>query len=93
MTEGTFTLVGWRHLPVEPSDLGTIARDAMPEFQQLFVAGYDGMDMERRAFILRKRIEHEVPGIYFASLSSRTIVYKGMLTAPQVRAFFPDLAK
>ena len=85
------TLLGWRELPHDPSDLGNMARDAMPEFHQLFVGGYDGIELERRAFILRKRIEHEVEGVYFASLSSRTIVYKGMLTAPQVRPFFPDL--
>ncbi len=85
------TVLGWRDLPVDPSELGSIALAAMPGFQQLFVAGYEGMDLERRAFILRKRIEHEVAGVYFPSFSSRTIVYKGMLTAPQVGPFFPDL--
>ncbi len=69
----------------------------MPDFHQVFVAGradrdpIHGMALERRAFILRKRIEHEVEGVYFPSLSARTVVYKGMLTAPQVRIFFPDL--
>jgi glutamate synthase (NADPH/NADH) large chain len=48
-------------------------------------------ELERRAFCLRKRAEHEA-GVYFASLSSRTIVYKGMLTAPQLESFYPDLS-
>ena len=71
-----------------------IARGAMPSFHQIFLAsrsGATGLDLERRAFILRKRIEHEIPGTYFPSLSSRTVIYKGMLTAPQVEVFFPDL--
>jgi glutamate synthase (NADPH/NADH) large chain len=50
-----------------------------------------GLALDRRVFCLRKRAEHET-GVYFASLSSRTIVYKGMLTALQLEAFFPDLA-
>jgi glutamate synthase (NADPH/NADH) large chain len=85
------TLLGWRDLPIDSSDLGTMALEAMPEFHQIFVGGFDGMDLERRAFILRKRIEREVEDVYMPSLSSRTIVYKGMLTAPQVRHFFADL--
>ncbi len=48
--------------------------------------------LERRAFLLRKRIEHEVEGVYFPSLSSRTFVYKGMLTAPQLGKYYQDLS-
>jgi glutamate synthase (NADPH/NADH) large chain len=84
-------LLGWREVPVDPSDLGRVARDAMPEIHQIFVGGYEGMDLERRAFILRKRIEREVEGTYLPSLSARTVIYKGMLTAAQVRPFFCDL--
>ena len=50
-----------------------------------------GIDLDRRAFCLRKRAEHEA-GVYFASLSARTITYKGMLTAPQLEPFYPDLS-
>ena len=50
-----------------------------------------GLDLDRRAFCLRKRAEHEA-GVYFASLSARTITYKGMLTAPQLEPFYPDLS-
>ena len=66
-------------------------------FRQLFVAPATsparrtGLDLERRAFCLRKRAEHAT-GVYFPSLSPRTIVYKGMLAEPQVEAFYPDLA-
>ena len=91
------TVLGWRELPVHDASLGSIARGSMPSFHQVFVAGagrsqgLSGLDLERRAFILRKRVEHDLSDLYFASLSARTIVYKGMLTAPQVEVFFPDL--
>ncbi|HET6914724.1 MAG TPA: glutamate synthase subunit alpha, partial [Acidimicrobiales bacterium] len=83
------TILGWRDVPIDSSSLGSIALEAMPVMKQLFVtaAGASGLDLERRAFILRKRVEHEVEGTYFPSLSGRTIVYKGMLTAPQVESF------
>jgi glutamate synthase (NADPH/NADH) large chain len=69
----------------------------MPQFRQLFVtdpAGARGIDLDRKAFVARKRSRRELTGeldTYFASLSSRTIVYKGMLTTPQLSEFFPDL--
>jgi glutamate synthase (NADPH/NADH) large chain len=99
-TEG-LTVLGWRDLPTEPATLGSMARAALPSFRQVFVAGTDGslegMDLERRAFVLRKRVERELldddgrPKVYFPSLSCRTVVYKGMLTTPQLDAFYPDL--
>jgi glutamate synthase (NADPH/NADH) large chain len=89
-------LLGWRTVPHDPAALGSIARQAMPQFRQLFVAGpadapVRDLDLERRAWILRKRIEHEADGVYLPSLSARTFVYKGMLTAPQMSEFWPDL--
>ncbi len=69
----------------------------MPTFKQLFVSdpdGATGIDLDRKAFVARKRSRRELEGdldTYFASLSSRTIVYKGMLTTPQLSEFFPDL--
>ena len=68
------TLLGWRDVPIDDSMIGTQAKDAEPTFKQLFVGGASGMDLERRAFILRKRIEHEVDGVYFPSLSARTLI-------------------
>jgi glutamate synthase (NADPH/NADH) large chain len=114
-------VVGWRDVPTDDSAIGSMARNAMPTFRHLVVAGeggepLSGMDLERRAFVLRKRIEHEVgdaasgadqarppesgdeaasprsSGVYFPSLSGRTLVYKGMLTSLQVGTFFRDLA-
>ncbi len=87
------TVLGWREVPHDDSMLGLGSRSAMPEFEQLFVAGegLEGDDLERRAFVLRKRIEHEVDGVYFPSLSTRTLIYKGMLTSGQLPQFFPDL--
>ncbi|MCU1346066.1 MAG: Glutamate synthase (ferredoxin), partial [Acidimicrobiia bacterium] len=90
-------LLGWRHTPIDPSSLGATALAAMPSFRHLFVAapgGASGMELERRLFVLRKRIEHELPAeqrTYFASLSCRTFIYKGMFTTPQLGWFFPDL--
>ena len=87
-------VVTWRELPVDASSVGATARSVMPRFKQLFVQGAGhrvmGMALERMAFCLRKRAEHEAD-VYFPSLSSRTIVYKGMLTTGQLKEFFPDL--
>jgi glutamate synthase (NADPH/NADH) large chain len=91
--EEGLTVLGWRDVPHDPMACGEGAREVLPELAQLFVAGAageSGMTLERMAFCLRKRAEHET-GTYFASLSSRTIVYKGMLSAPQVGMFFADL--
>ncbi|MFF3436940.1 glutamate synthase large subunit [Streptosporangium sp. NPDC002721] len=92
--EEGLTVLGWRDLPTTPDLPGPSARAVMPFFGQLFVAspdGESGLELDRLAFCLRKRAEHEA-GVYFPSLSSRTIVYKGMLTPLQVEQFFPDLS-
>jgi glutamate synthase (NADPH/NADH) large chain len=99
--EEGFSLLGWRDLPIVPDMLGASARAAMPVLRQFFARaadaaayaadiGPDPMALERMAFCLRKRIEHETD-VYFPSLSGRTLVYKGMLTAPQLEQFYPDL--
>ncbi|MFM7044330.1 MAG: glutamate synthase large subunit, partial [Ilumatobacteraceae bacterium] len=91
-------VLGWRRVPVEAGVLGASARAVMPSFEHLFVAdpdGADGIDLDRLLFTLRKRIERELAPeqrTYFPSLSCRTLVYKGMLTTPQLGAFFADLA-
>jgi glutamate synthase (NADPH) large chain len=96
------TVLGWRVVPVESEPVGPTARSVMPSFEQLFVsdpAGATGLDLDRLVYPLRKRAQHEVDalggrtwGVYFPSLSSRTFVYKGMLTTEQLGVFFPDLA-
>ncbi|MEU6013368.1 glutamate synthase large subunit [Streptomyces sp. NPDC047515] len=86
-------ILGWRQVPVTPDILGKGARATMPEFRQLFVTDGEstGIALDRKAFVLRKRAEREA-GVYFPSLSARTIVYKGMLTTGQLEPFFPDLS-
>ncbi|MEM7140651.1 MAG: glutamate synthase large subunit [Actinomycetota bacterium] len=112
-------VLGWRDVGIDQSMLGTASLMTMPTFRQIFVRGdgpdgtpLEGIDIDRRAFVARKRIEHEISvpagpdevneamggasethdGVYFPSLSSSTIVYKGMLTTPQLAAFYPELA-
>ncbi|NDI24858.1 MAG: glutamate synthase subunit alpha, partial [Actinobacteria bacterium] len=92
--EEGLSILGWRTLPINPTSLGATALSVMPDFQQIFIAsreGFTDLDLDRRAFCFRKRAEHEL-SIYFPSLSSRTIVYKGMLTTGQLEEFFPDLS-
>ena len=93
-------VLGWRDVPVEPDLLGVTSRKVMPSFVQLFVTPQqraerpvDQMALERMAFCLRKRAERDVEGgaVYFPSLSSRTLAYKGMLTTDQLDRFYPDL--
>src|ERR1700759_795033 len=87
-------ILGWREVPFDLTACGDGARAVLPDVLQLFVAGAEGqrgMELERMAFCLRKRAEHEA-GVYFASLSCRTIVYKGMLSAVQLGPFYPDLS-
>ena len=92
--EEGLTVLGWREVPIDPSSLGSMALSVMPTFSQLFVAAagqrLTGMALERRAFVLRKRSERETD-VYFPSLSSRTLAYKGMLTTDQLDRVFPDL--
>ncbi|APU22353.1 glutamate synthase large subunit [Actinoalloteichus sp. GBA129-24] len=98
-------VLGWRDVPVDPdgADVGPSARSCMPHFAMLLAEGLPnadgeqaaGLELDRMAFCLRKRAERETVragcGVYFPSLSSRTLVYKGMLTTEQLPAFFPDL--
>ncbi len=93
------TVLGWRHLPHDASMIGASARATLPSFRQVFLAGdgLEGIALERRVYVARKRIEHELgpltasSGVYFPSLSGRTLVYKGMLTTGQLAPFFTDL--
>jgi len=92
-TSEGLTVLGWRDVPFDDSMIGEQAREMMPLFRQVFISGNgrEGMELERLIYVTRKRIEHEVPGVYFPSLSARTLVYKGMLHCPQLPGFFPDL--
>ncbi len=95
------TVLGWRDVPTDNSGLGESVKLVEPVIRQVFLARPEAMDrhaFERKLFVLRKRAEHQVSqeGIdrkwfYMPSLSSRTIVYKGMLLADQVGHFYLDL--
>jgi glutamate synthase (NADPH) large chain len=92
--EEGLSVLGWREVPTDSRLLGATALSVMPTFSQIFVTAADGrlvgMALERLAFCLRKRAERETE-VYFPSLSSRTIAYKGMLTTEQLDIFYPDL--
>ena len=99
--EENFKVLACRDVPVVASAVGDSARAEMPFIAQVFLQpnqNLTGEDLERALLVLRKRAEHESglsaegsDGFYIASLSARTIVYKGMMTAPQVPVFYPDL--
>ena len=87
--------LGWRMVPVRPSVLGHRARDCMPVICQSFVKKPEdvpaGLAFDRRLYIVRRVFEQSNEGSYVVSLSSRTIVYKGMFLVGQLRTFFDDL--
>ena len=93
-TEG-LTLLGWRDVPVHPDMLGAGARRSMPCIRQCFIArpaGCErGLDFDRRLYVLRRQFEHQQTDTFVCSLSSRTIVYKGMMLVSQLRTFYDDL--
>ncbi|MEO8364530.1 MAG: glutamate synthase large subunit [Ilumatobacteraceae bacterium] len=97
VTEEGLRTLGWREVPIDPTCLGASARNVMPNIAQIFVqdiSGKTGIELDRKLFVVRKRIEHQLPAeqrTYFPSLSSRTLIYKGMLTPSQLSALFPDL--
>ena len=90
-------IVCWRDVPVDPTFVGVTAGAAAPVIRQLFVAAGDAVAddqdaFERKLYVIRRRLELEGGAdVIVPSLSSRTIVYKGMLTSPQLRGFFADL--
>ena len=89
------TILGWRVVPTNPAELGKTAQSVMPRFEMIFVQPQDkklkDIEIDRAIYPFRKIIENK-SNIYFASLSARTIVYKGMLTTGQLEPFYPDLS-
>ncbi|MFD0768930.1 glutamate synthase large subunit [Bacillus sp. CGMCC 1.60114] len=92
-------LLGWRDVPVNPDAIGETAQASQPYMQQVIVGASvdmkDTIAFERKLYIIRKKMEKleqgEENGLYVVSFSSRTIVYKGLLTPDQIRAFYLDL--
>jgi glutamate synthase domain-containing protein 2/glutamate synthase domain-containing protein 1/glutamate synthase domain-containing protein 3 len=96
-------LLGWRDLPVDVDTIGRVARASQPYIEQIFIRRAPGMDedqLERKLYVVRKRAEAEIHAadlsekafFYVPSLSCRTIVYKGLLLAPQIARFYGDLS-
>lgn len=87
--------LGWRAVPVCPEILGRKARDKMPFIEQAFVARPGGVEpglpFDRKLYVARRVFEQSNDNTYVVSLSSRTIVYKGMFLVDQLRRFYPDL--
>ncbi|MCC1494778.1 glutamate synthase large subunit [Cognatishimia sp. F0-27] len=95
-----YYIYGWRHVPVEVSCLGEKANATRPEIEQILISNSKGVDeetFERELYVIRRRIEKAAAaqgglgGLYIASLSCRSIIYKGMMLAEQVGEFYPDL--
>ncbi len=101
VAEENQTLLGWRNVPVDSSNIADAARDVEPTMRQMMIGASvaDQNVFERKLFVIRKRIEHAVRALnlqdkatfYIPSLSSRTIVYKGMLLANEVGIYYTDL--
>jgi len=94
-----YYIYGWRHVPVDISVLGDKANATRPEIEQILISNAKGVDeetFERELYVIRRRIEKaaiaaQVPQMYIASMSCRSIIYKGMMLAEQVAEFYPDL--
>ena len=100
------TLVGWRTVPVDPegADIGPTALSAMPHIEQLIIAAGEGLEgdaFERKLYMIRKVASRDLRGdhslqqrllFYVCSLSTKVIIYKGMLTTSQLLPFFTDLS-
>ena len=94
-----YYIYGWRHVPVNIRVLGEKANATRPEIEQILISNSKGVEeeeFERDLYVIRRRIEKaalaaQVPTLYLASLSCRSIIYKGMMLAEQVAEFYPDL--
>ena len=94
-----YHIYGWRHVPVKVECLGEKANATRPEIEQILISNAKGVDeetFERELYVIRRRIEKaaiaaQVPTLYIASMSCRSIIYKGMMLAEQVAEFYPDL--
>lgn len=94
-----YYIYGWRHVPVSVDCLGEKANATRPEIEQIIISNAKGVDeetFERELYVIRRRIEKAAAAagigqLYIASLSCRSIIYKGMMLAEQVAEFYPDL--
>lgn len=93
--EEQLRVLGWREVPVDASVLGASARKVMPKITQFFVTGsataLSSRELDSAAWRIRRRAHNKI-GVYFASFSAQTIVYKGMVSTAQLEPFYPDLS-
>src|SRR5579875_250906 len=101
--EEGLSVLGWRDTPIDARSIGRLARSTQPYIEQIFIRRAPGMDaeaLERKLYVIRKRAENEISKsdfkekgfFYIPSLSGRTIVYKGLLLAPQIAHFYQELS-
>ncbi len=103
--EEGLSVIGWRDVPTDNSSLGETAKACEPRVKQVFIKREDGvnpgLDFERKLYVIRKRAEKEIRLIvyneseryfYISSLSSKVLVYKGMLTPWQLELYYPELS-
>ncbi|WP_434340061.1 glutamate synthase large subunit [Motilimonas cestriensis] len=94
----TLTLVGWRTVPVDINVLGDIAKQSVPDIQQIFInapTGWRASDLQRRLYLVRRRIEKRInddDDFYIASLSNQVVIYKGLVMPEDLPTFYLDLA-
>ena len=103
LVDGGMEIIGWRYIPVDPSQIGELGRGSMPFIRQLFVGrgAVDAAAFDRKLFIARKRAENEVLNseisdqsreqFYVPSMSSKLVVYKGLMRSFRVATFYPEL--
>ncbi|WGS59529.1 glutamate synthase large subunit [Vibrio lentus] len=98
LAQETLTVAGWRVVPTNTDVLGPIAKDSVPNIQQVFIsapAGWRERDIERRLYIARRRIEKQITedkDFYICSLSTQVMVYKGLCMPADLPRFYLDLA-
>lgn len=97
LTEETLSVLGWREVPIDTSVLGEIALSSLPRIEQVFVnapAGWTKIDLERRLYMARRRMEKRVKDstFYVNSFSNQVIVYKGLCMPKDLPRFYLDLA-
>jgi glutamate synthase (NADPH/NADH) large chain len=99
--EAGYTIYGWRQVPVDVSVIGMKAQATRPEIEQIMIAGpvpdaVDAAEFEKNLYLIRRRIEKrviaaQISGFYICSLSTRSIIYKGLFLAESLSEFYPDL--
>ncbi|MBR5026496.1 MAG: glutamate synthase subunit alpha, partial [Victivallales bacterium] len=88
-------ILAWRDVPTDAAQLGEQARQSCPAIRQIFVVSKQGLSgdaLERKIFVIRRRLERELLDVYFPSFSTKTVVYKGLMLATQIEAFYKDMA-